>query len=374
VLRPPLAKEGPVRLDFQFSSDGRWLVFQRDDRQSSQLWDATAGQLNQVLEKAQPPFAFSPDGSLLATAATDHTLKLWGLPTGRERLTLETRALSIDGIVFSPDSKLVASALNFPRVVRLWETETGNLVHSLTLNPEKQYGPLQFSPNGRFLLAPTFDGRAPFKLWDLTTSPPTDRGALFGGWTPPGASEPTSWPQPIFSPDGRWLALGHGGWTLEVRDAASLAPRTIVQLPDYVDVSWPICSPDGELVAVIVFYGSDASSGTLGRLLDRLVHRRSGQEKSAVRVFHAVTGEEVARFPGGIGGFPATFTADSKTLVAATAERDAKGDHSAIVALWEVPQRSPRGWLVAVGATAALLLAWAVRQRWRRRTRRGLPQ
>ena len=41
--------------------------------------------------------AFSPDGTSLASAADDHTIKLWDVATGRERATLEGHVNLGDG-------------------------------------------------------------------------------------------------------------------------------------------------------------------------------------------------------------------------------------------------------------------------------------
>ena len=58
--------------------------------------------------------AFSPDGTRLASASLDQTVKLWDVATGRELRTLHGHAGPVVSVAFSPDGTRLASASRRP--------------------------------------------------------------------------------------------------------------------------------------------------------------------------------------------------------------------------------------------------------------------
>ena len=114
--------------------------------------------------------AFSPDGRLLATASTDGTARLWDPATGEHRRTLTGHTSYVSGVAFSPDGRLLATASS-DGTARLWDPATGEHRRTLTGHTSSVYG-VAFSPDGRLLASATVTGRR-----GCGTRPPASTGA-----------------------------------------------------------------------------------------------------------------------------------------------------------------------------------------------------
>jgi WD40 repeat protein len=65
--------------------------------------------------------AFSPDGSLLVTAANDHAIGLWDVASGKQLASLQSYARCLRTIAFAPDGRTVILATEDDDDIRLWD-------------------------------------------------------------------------------------------------------------------------------------------------------------------------------------------------------------------------------------------------------------
>jgi WD40 repeat protein len=64
--------------------------------------------------------AFSPDGSQVASAGRDGTVKVWDVDSGTELRTLRGHRDLVRGVAFSPDGKRLISG-SYDGTVKVWD-------------------------------------------------------------------------------------------------------------------------------------------------------------------------------------------------------------------------------------------------------------
>ncbi len=112
-----------------FSPDGTVIASASKDG-TARLWEAQSGEASFVLKGHADEVmavAFSPDGRHLATASEDRTVRIWRVATGEMVAVLREHSDDVLCVAFSPDGALLASG-GRDATVRIWDTESWELV------------------------------------------------------------------------------------------------------------------------------------------------------------------------------------------------------------------------------------------------------
>jgi WD40 repeat protein len=150
-----------------FSHDGTQLASASLD-ETIKVWDPSTGELRKTLTGHSGRIngvAFSHDGTQLASTSWDKTIKLWDPSTGDLRKTLTGHSGRINGVAFSHDGMQLASACQ-NGIIMLWDLSTGELRKSLW-NDSSLVTAVAFSHDGTQLAYASQDKT--IKLWDLST-------------------------------------------------------------------------------------------------------------------------------------------------------------------------------------------------------------
>ncbi len=161
---------------------------------------------------------FSSDGKRLASGSADKTARVWDLENaGAAIRSLEHSRGDCWVARFSADGQLIAAADG--NRVRLWDAATGRLVRDLSAGDTSRVFSVAFSPTDSNLLATGHGGQANLSyvsLWDIHTG--TEIARLPGATDLPGfkvAEENGPVGALAFSPDGKYLVAGFGSkWLL----------------------------------------------------------------------------------------------------------------------------------------------------------------
>jgi WD40 repeat protein len=111
--------------------------------------------------------AYSPDGSLIATAGGDKSIGLWDVQKNLLTRTFRGHSSGVSAVAFHPGGRRLASASR-DKSVRIWDVEQGK--NTLTLNGHgREVLGVAFSPDGSVLAS--FDADKKAFLWESELPP-----------------------------------------------------------------------------------------------------------------------------------------------------------------------------------------------------------
>ncbi len=213
-----------------FSPDGSRIATANQDG-TLRLYDVASG-AEQVIIPFSPNWidqiAFSPDGSLIAASDSEAAVRVWDTVTGRERLALRDMIGTVYDLKFSPDGTMLAAAGNAyvfdngttyqgPQVkdaVQVWSIPGGEDLLTL-YGPAARIAEISFHPNSRELIAASWDGL--IHHWSLERSTPVgayeirldDEKYYDKALSAQGGGQVGMVPSAAYSPDGTWIASMH---------------------------------------------------------------------------------------------------------------------------------------------------------------------
>eukprot|EP00959_Pyramimonas_sp_CCMP1952_P448965 9401005-Pyramimonas_sp.AAC.1 len=106
---------------------------------------------------------FSPDGTMLATASADNTIKLWDWTNGEHLHTFEGHTGGVNDIAWTKDSKYLASASD-DMTIRLWDVEQRRYLNTW-LGHTSYVFCVNFNHKGNILVSGSFDET--LRMWEV---------------------------------------------------------------------------------------------------------------------------------------------------------------------------------------------------------------
>lgn len=167
-LAQPQEMNGVIISSLQFSPDGSMMASAMDNG-SIRLGETTTNKMLRELKghkNTVRTLHFSTDGQLLASGSLDKSVRLWEIASGKMLRVFEGHQTHINTVSFSPDKACLASA-GADKTIRCWDLKSGKASRVLSGNVNT-ISALHISANGKKLAAGGLSAQV--KLWELDSS------------------------------------------------------------------------------------------------------------------------------------------------------------------------------------------------------------
>jgi WD40 repeat protein len=274
-------------------SGERLLTIESYPSCAMRLWEAATGRPICVMKghtNVVTRFAWSPDGSRLASASRDQTVGLWDTVTGRCIAMLRGHRGWVSSVCFSPDGKRLLSTSN-DHTLRVWDTTTGEALAVLTGHTGVVVR-AGYTADGATILSGSRDGS--IRLWDARA---VENSGILRGHT-------TFVYGVAFHPDGERVASASWDGTVRIWNATTGRQLALLKHEDRAIVTSVAFHPSGEILAT--------------------------RSRRAVRLWDVSSGREIHRWNVRGHGY-----IDSRLAFSARGDRLAVGCEGGAIRVWD---------------------------------------
>lgn len=151
--------------------------------------------------------AFTPDGKHLASAGHDHTVRLWDTETGQLVTLFKGHKEQVSCLQISADGKQIISGSE-DSTLKIWDLETGNCLKTIktSLNPKTVLNAIAINSEQQFIFTGSTSVQGTIKRWHWQSGEMLDAvNAAFSGIN-----------SLAISSNGKKLVSGSGGKTIKI--------------------------------------------------------------------------------------------------------------------------------------------------------------